>query len=141
MLQKLTNILSDYFSIGDSYHYVLNRVKTAFGMGTMTLSDFEEYSEEIVEEIAEHLIENGVTVQRWIPVTERLPEAERIAWTKKHPDTALKVLAIIQGSDQAAELWYSGIFEGKPSFWALSYNGESTVSYAVTHWMPMPKLP
>ena len=26
------------------------------------------------EDVADHLIENGVTVQRWIPVAERLPE-------------------------------------------------------------------
>lgn len=26
------------------------------------------------ERIADHLIANGVTVQKWIPVTERLPE-------------------------------------------------------------------
>lgn len=77
----------------------------------------------------------------WIPVEERLPEAERIAWTEKHPDIALKVLAIIRGSYQAAELWYSGVFEGKPSFWGISYDGESTISYAVTHWMPLPEPP
>jgi hypothetical protein len=28
------------------------------------------------KEIADHLIANGVTVQKWIPVTERLPEVD-----------------------------------------------------------------
>ena len=93
------------------------------------------------EWLAEYLVANGVTVQRWIPVEERLPEAERIAWTEKHPDAALKVLASIRGSDQAAGLWYSGVFDGKPSFWGISYDGESTISYAVTHWMPLPEHP
>lgn len=27
-------------------------------------------------EIADHLIANGVTIQKWIPVTERLPQEE-----------------------------------------------------------------
>ena len=93
------------------------------------------------EWLAEYLVANGVTVQEWIPVEERLPEAERIAWTEKHPDAALKVLAIIKGSYQAAEMWYSGVFDGKPSFWGISYDGESTISYAVTHWMPLPEPP
>ena len=35
------------------------------GMGTFHIRN---------EEIADHLIANGVTIQRWIPVTERLPD-------------------------------------------------------------------
>ena len=27
-----------------------------------------------IEELADHLIANGVTIRKWIPVTERLPE-------------------------------------------------------------------
>lgn len=30
-----------------------------------------------IEKLADHLISNGVTVQSWIPVTERLPEPEQ----------------------------------------------------------------
>ena len=74
MLQKLTDILSDYFKIGDSYHYTLGRDKEAFAIGTMGLDDFREYSEEDVKEIAAHLIANGVTVMKPVDVTERLPE-------------------------------------------------------------------
>lgn len=35
------------------------------------------------ERIANHLLANGVTVQKWIPVTERLPEKEGqyLIWT------------------------------------------------------------
>ena len=38
-----------------------------------------------IEKLADHLIYNGVTVQEWIPVTERLPENETdvlIAYTR-----------------------------------------------------------
>lgn len=34
----------------------------------------EWWWEEKIKRIADHLISNGVTVQEWIPVTERLPE-------------------------------------------------------------------
>lgn len=74
MIEKLIGLLSDYFNIGDSYHYTLGRSKEAFGMGTMSLYDFTEYGEDDAADLAEFLMENGVTVQRWIPVTERLPE-------------------------------------------------------------------
>ena len=30
-----------------------------------------------IEKIADHLIANGVTIQKWIPVTERLPKSLR----------------------------------------------------------------
>ena len=29
-------------------------------------------------EVADHLIANGVTIQKWIPVTERLPEKDEL---------------------------------------------------------------
>lgn len=76
MIEKLIGLLSDYFNIGDSYHYTLGRSKEAFGMGTMSLYDFTEYGEDDAADLAEFLMENGVTVQRWIPVSERLPTAE-----------------------------------------------------------------
>ena len=60
--KKLTELLADYFHIGDSYHYTLKRVKEAFGLGTMGLDDFREYSEDDVTEIVEHLIAAGVTI-------------------------------------------------------------------------------
>lgn len=60
--EKLTDILSDLFGIGDSYHYTLGRVKEAFAVGTMSVADFEEYNEESVAEIVESLIQNGVEI-------------------------------------------------------------------------------
>lgn len=72
--KELIDILCQYFGVGDSYHYVLNRVKEAFAIGTMGFDDFKEYDEETVSEIVDHLISNGVRLQRWIPVTERLPQ-------------------------------------------------------------------
>ena len=60
--EKLIEILSRYFQIGDSYAYNLTRDKEAFAVGTMDLDDFEEFDDFTVSYIADHLLENGVIV-------------------------------------------------------------------------------
>ena len=72
--EKLVELLSKYFDIGDSYCYNLTRTKNAFACGTMGFDDFEEFDDETVADIADHLIANGVTVQEWISVKDRLPD-------------------------------------------------------------------
>lgn len=89
--------------------------------------------------IADHLISNGVTVQEWIPVTERLPERDK------------EVLLIVHGWEdrlyytgclhrqEAERSWLTGI-ESKASdwkIWGFSYLREPIV----THWMPLPEPP
>ena len=32
-----------------------------------------------IEETADHLLANGVTIQKWIPVSERLPELDKMS--------------------------------------------------------------
>lgn len=72
------------------------------------------------EAIADFLIDNGVTVQQWIPVSERLPEH------------CVSVLAyngynrFMDFYDEGFECWCSEIAE---------------VPIRVTHWMPLPELP
>ena len=46
---------------------------TEYGNGSLVGNNFQKG---FIEKIASHLIDNGVTVQEWIPVTERLPECE-----------------------------------------------------------------
>ena len=60
MRERLMQLLSRYFNIGDSYTYNLTRVKTAFAVGTVDLDDFEEYTEDDVANLADRLIEDGV---------------------------------------------------------------------------------
>ena len=62
MRERLIQLLSRYFDIGDSYTYNLTRVKSAFAVGTVGLDDFEEYTEDDVANLADHLIDNGVIV-------------------------------------------------------------------------------
>ena len=70
---------------------------------------------------AENLIANGVTVQEWIPVTERLPKNDTY------------ILAITDGVVVSA-YWHND------RFYAVTAIGVATVG-CVTHWMPLPQPP
>lgn len=89
--------------------------------------------------LIDYLITHGVTVQEWIPVTERLPERDK------------EVLLIVHGWEdrlyytgclhrqEAERSWLTGI-ESKASdwkIWGFSYLREPIV----THWMPLPNPP
>lgn len=71
-------------------------------------------------DIAEKLMSNGVTVQEWIPVTERLPE-----------NIANRVLVVCERSNGVFYAHYE-----KP-FWINLETDKPFIS-AVTHWMPLP---
>lgn len=62
MRERLKQLLSRFFNIGDSYTFNLTRVKTAFDVGTIGLDDFEEYTEDDVANLADRLLDNGVIV-------------------------------------------------------------------------------
>lgn len=76
------------------------------------------------EDIADHLISNGVTVQEWISVKDRLPEE--------------KVDCIV---------YYKHAYCDNDGYWAIRfcfYDGEKfqfDPAYKVTHWMPLPHPP
>ena len=80
--------------------------------------------------IADHLIANGVTVQKWIPVTERLPKS-----------VANKVLAFCE--DGRVILAHYEDYRGVDLWYDLSRFSASSLMKAddVTHWMPLPEPP
>lgn len=52
----LKNVLMTYFDINnDTYTYNLTRDKSAFSVGTTSLDDFEEFTEEIIDDIVDHI--------------------------------------------------------------------------------------
>ena len=76
------------------------------------------------EIIADRLIANGVTVQEWVPVTDRLPEE--------------KVNCIVH---------YKHAYCDNDDYWAIGicfYDGEKfqmDLLYKVTHWQYLPNPP
>ena len=76
------------------------------------------------EEIADHLIDNGVTVQEWISVKDRLPEPG-------------KQVLIYSRYDFCESAFYIGV----PGKWRVTWNHEMLDADSVTHWMPMPLAP
>lgn len=54
--ERLKDVLMDYFNINnDTYAYNLTRDKGAFSIGTMIFDDFEEFSEETIDDIVEYI--------------------------------------------------------------------------------------
>ena len=77
------------------------------------------------EYLADHLIANGVMVQEWVPVDDRLPEAGGyvVCIAKRNPFSRfMPMVARIEKNG-----WVNPITE--------QYISE------VTHWMPMPNPP
>lgn len=85
-------------------------------------NDYSDHTED--EYIADTLLDNGVTVQEWISVDDRLPGE--------------KVNCIVH---------YKHAYCDKDDYWAIGicfYDGEKFrigCAYKVTHWMPMPQPP
>ena len=85
------------------------------------------------ETVASYLIDNGVTVQRWIPVTEEKPKR------RGHYFIAYK----FRGSDMrfyGEAMWHddipdNGYVKGH------HFSNEGVEGMYVTHWMEIPRLP
>jgi hypothetical protein len=77
-----------------------------------------------IGELVEKLIANGVTIQKWIPVTERLPDeyvSVLVCIPTEHPLPTVKEAYLANGG-WSTKMW---IFDKRE----------------VTHWMPMPEPP
>ena len=74
--------------------------------------------------IAQHLVDNGVTVQGWVSVKDRLPEP----WEQ----------VLIYSRHDFCEL---ALYIGVPGKWRVTWNHEMLDADSVTHWMPLPLPP
>ena len=92
--------------------------------GTRDLYDMRE----VADGIADFLIANGVTVQEWISVDDRLPEP-------KHEFDARNWYLVALSNGVVKELAYE--FHNHSVF---GYGWRET-AYPVTHWMPLPLPP
>ena len=89
----------------------------------------EEFPWYQTTEVADHLIANGVTVQKWIPVSERLPGKET------------DVLMCFDTGNMAVGFWHDGYEDF--TFWcAYSDDGWCTdCDCEPLYWMPVPTAP
>lgn len=128
------------------------------------------YSRRAAEYLADHLLANGVTVQRWIPMSERLPENGEVVqiWCGQHQIARFNrgISAEERENMKRGEMgnpeelgwsFSTGYIRNKRSDvikscdeWGnntVPYNWESTCGpmkwfgQNITHWMPLPEPP
>ena len=87
------------------------------------------------DESADHLISNGVTVQRWIPVTEDLPKLILCGAGTAYSE-AVNVLT--DGRKVLTAIWNGSYWICDAEFWDAEFE-------EITHWtpvlLPLPKPP
>ena len=81
-----------------------------------------------VEYLVDHLINNGVMVQEWVSVDDRLPEYSNDGFA----DAVLVTDGFVQ---------HMAYFVGGK--WRFAESGEikEPMWYRITHWMPLPQPP
>ena len=107
--EKLVELLGEVQETG------VNEIPAGFGCTRQYITN---------EIVADHLISHGVTVQEWIPVTERLPEESG--------------MYIITANDGHAQRVSFVQWQKKNRIWNLT---GARSYWRVTHWMPMPQPP
>ena len=83
-----------------------------------------DYEQKQIEKIANHLIANGVTVQKWVSVKDRLPE-----------DGEIVLVCGSRGGVYTAVLNKPGQYKGWHKLNSKSHYCDPT------HWMPLPQPP
>ena len=82
-------------------------------------NSIEKFGDIFAKDVTRDLLDNGVTVQNWIPVSERLPEKDGIYMT----------------FNKKKEYGFHFFQMGK-SMWPAIWEEDQ-----VTHWMPLPEPP
>ena len=91
--------------------------------------------------IADHLIANGVTVQKWIPVTERLPDADGNYLVAKKIFNNSICQDVLSFAKDGRKVDNYDFHRGWKNVWYYydSEWGHLTID-TVTHWMPLPSV-
>lgn len=89
------------------------------------------------EVVADYLLDNGVTIQNWIPVSERLPEDDLPKCSKVKQIKVLTALKSDKGVRTVrSQMRYRCTWYSDSAPWEWKYSGSE-----ITHWMPLPKPP
>ena len=106
-------------------------VHIPYGMNT---KEAERY---IFGQMADHLIANGVTVNEWISVKDRLPDLELLEIKEDDKDVfpclAARKHPRAKNGKYTAKVWYDG--------YGFIDGISNDVTDEVTHWMPLPEPP
>lgn len=88
-----------------------------------------------IEAVADYLLDSGVTVQQWIPVTDHLPKNDYGKHWKERPHY---LVCLTNGLMRVATFGYK-----EYGWWIDSHNCVLSKKHytEVTHWMPLPQLP
>ena len=84
----------------------------------------EWWFEEKIKRIADHLLSNGVTVQEWVDVKDRLPEESG--------------MYIVTANDGHAQRVSFVQWQKKNRIWNLT---GARSYWRITHWQPLPQPP
>ena len=98
------------------------------------LSGYSIDTQPDVEYVADHLISNGVTVQEWISVEDRLPDNKEHDWVLAQvvEDNGFMHIPTVMEYRQSKNDWFEETYG-----WISEHNG----AFTVTHWMPLPQPP
>lgn len=108
-------------------------------------ADKEDYTsatqDQHYEFMADHLIANGVTIQRWIPVSERLPDEDGkyLVFEQSGGRTVTSVLWFAKDARKVDRYDFRGRWKNAWYEYDSEW-GHYTVD-SVTHWMPLPQPP
>ena len=86
-----------------------------------------------IDTIADHLLANGVSLNQWIPVTERTPDR-----------VGMPVLVVAVNSFGQRYVVQAFTNYGYPVEFETNVKDYETIwktAWKVTHWMPLPELP
>ena len=87
-----------------------------------------------IEAVADYLLDNGVTVQEWISVKDRLPDNKEHDWVLAQvvEDNGYMHIPKVMEYRQLRNDWFEETYG-----WLSEHNG----LFSVTHWMPLPNPP
>ena len=89
------------------------------------------WGEKPIYEFADCLLANGVTVQEWISVKDRLPDNKEYDWVLAQvvEDNGFMHIPTVMEYRQSKNDWFEETYG-----WLSDHNG----AFTVTHWMPLP---
>lgn len=87
-----------------------------------------------LERFVTDLLSFGVTIRRWIPVSERLPDNKEHDWVLAQvvEDNGFMHIPKVMEYRRQRNDWYEETYG-----WLSEHNG----AFTVTHWMPLPEPP